>query len=697
LKLSLHCMGGSDKVRLFYGRSPVFKLVNGTGQAAEIRQANPQAFIIGRRYVADFDPNDLYARGADPADEALKFFGLYNRDQALESPDVDAWEGPNEPKCTSPESGEWYGRFEYERAKLLRSIGRRAVVGNFATGVPSLPQDDTDVAKIGDFGWLVRAVVEFGSKLGLHEYGGLDRRLDSYLLYRSVRWLMVWPELYPIPSVFVITEAGTDSTPGNPPGRPWKSKDEEGRQYLTEDQYALYLHRYNAEIRTDRHYSGATIFTGGTLTFGWDDFQVEHDQVIDKLVAMPTVDVPDAPLPKKLKGLVGLHGRADGRMQEADFETVRLARLDAVKLLSSAALEDVDRLMGYNPNMLVLVRLFADFSNRIVSPETFLQSALPEAQAFYAKGVRFFEIHNEPNLTVEGLGRSWNNGSEFSQWFRTVYDTLKQALPLAFFGFPGVSPGKTIAGVRMDEITFLSQAAPAINIADWLGGHFYWQTESERVIDVEAQLQRYNALAKDKLLWATEFSNSNALVDHQSKAQQYLSFYQQITKHDRCAGAFAFVSSASVGFKTEVWRDEQGRQTVIPSIVGNREVVTMAQVLMHYGYTAQTAMDDGTELPPALLTTFEDAVAYWNEHQTMDGFRTPPPAPDWPPVPFRVEATTTIDIYLAPSLSASKWSASPKPAGYKMDVIENANGWLKVHPAPALYVQADKSKLKVIP
>jgi murein DD-endopeptidase MepM/ murein hydrolase activator NlpD len=70
--------------------------------------------------------------------------------------------------------------------------------------------------------------------------------------------------------------------------------------------------------------------------------------------------------------LIGLHGRVGGPMQEPDWAVVKAARVEALKLISLASPDDVDRAHQINPKMLVMVRLFADFRNRVVPPPTLL-------------------------------------------------------------------------------------------------------------------------------------------------------------------------------------------------------------------------------------------------------------------------------------------------------------------------------------
>src|SRR5690606_6780557 len=154
--------------------------------------------------------------------------------------------------------------------------------------------------------------------------------------------------------------------------------------------------------------------------------------------------------------------RADGRMESADFEVVRVSGVRAVKLVSTAAPEDVDQLRSIQPEMFILVRLFADLRFRRVTADEFADWAISDAQPFYARGVKCFEIHNEPNLVAEGWGQSWQNGGEFSDWFLRVYARLKAAYPDAQLGYPGLSPGPQLNGIRLAEDDFRRESEAAL-------------------------------------------------------------------------------------------------------------------------------------------------------------------------------------------------------------------------------------------
>ncbi len=269
--------------------------------------------------------------------------------------------------------------------------------------------------------------------------------------------------------------------------------------------------------------------------------------------------------------LVGLHGRADGPMQEADWSLVQSARIEALKLTSSASPEDVDRARSINPDMFVMVRLFADFRNRLVQAAEFARWVEHDMDRFYDKGVRYFELHNEPNLTPEGFGLSWRSGHDFGQWMLEAMAQLKAKFPEAKLGWPGLSPGPTVEGMRVDDRSFLNSAGDLIGQADWIACHCYWQSE-DMMFSAEGGLgyHAYRERWPGKLLFITEFSNTAPGVDWQVKGNQYLKYYRHLRPHTGLGAAFSFVASASSNFPNEIWRYEDGRSTPIAAIVGRR-------------------------------------------------------------------------------------------------------------------------------
>jgi hypothetical protein len=271
--------------------------------------------------------------------------------------------------------------------------------------------------------------------------------------------------------------------------------------------------------------------------------------------------------------LVGLHGRADGRMQPADFAVVSQARIEAVKLLSTAASEDIDRLRALNPQMFIMVRLFDSFKNRLISADDFASHVVDDMRRFYEKGVRYFEVHNEVNLRDEGWGSSWQTGRDFAAWFLNVCNNLKHAFPEAKFGWPGLSPDGFPMPERTNDMRFLDEAVDAVQAADFVCLHCYWRTEAEMLAPAGGMgWQDYRRRYPEKLLFITEFSNPTSNVTMTVKARQYVRYYEGLRSVPGLGAAFSFVASASASFPHEAWRGEDGRLSEMVTIVGGRSL-----------------------------------------------------------------------------------------------------------------------------
>jgi hypothetical protein len=272
-----------------------------------------------------------------------------------------------------------------------------------------------------------------------------------------------------------------------------------------------------------------------------------------------------------------VHGRADGGdPRPADYEAVRISEVPAVKLMSSAAPEknvDAARAAGAE---FIMVRLFASFDNdRVVKAGDFVSWLMPDVERFYDRGIRFFEIHNEPNLRQEGFGASWQDGIGFAMWFLMVGAALKERFPGVRLGFPGCSPGGDMMGgdgklIKRDQWQFLEVAADAVEAADWIGCHGYWTSRAEMLDEAHGMgWKRFARRWPGKLLLITEFGNA---LPHESKAEkgrQYQEFFTLLADQRSVGAAFGYVVSGS-GWPAWSWVGEDGSLTEIPGIVGAR-------------------------------------------------------------------------------------------------------------------------------
>jgi hypothetical protein len=68
----------------------------------------------------------------------------------------------------------------------------------------------------------------------------------------------------------------------------------------------------------------------------------------------------------------------------------------------------------------------------------------------------------------------------------------------------------------------------------------------------------------------TEFSSTSALLDSQSRTQQYLDYYYSLRTQPGIGAAFAFAVSASANYPFEVWRTEDGGMRIDADALGAR-------------------------------------------------------------------------------------------------------------------------------
>ena len=270
----------------------------------------------------------------------------------------------------------------------------------------------------------------------------------------------------------------------------------------------------------------------------------------------PEEPLPDPdPLPLGQAG-IGLHASADPDITEAEITEFALFRPSIIKVLSFHNPAGLRRLVSDHPDVGWVVRAFLDFGGRSLNPQRFFNDTISDMERTLAilqgKDV-VIELHNEPNVTAEGLGSSWQDGAEFSRWWLRLLRLYRYAFPDYRFIFPGLSPGPGAIGTKDDHVRFLESCREAIAAADGLGVHVYWS----------AYYPMKNALAvlddvvnrfQDKPIWVTEASNNKNGTSATSKAYEYLGFWKELQQRPTVEGVTYFVASAiNPAFKEEVF------------------------------------------------------------------------------------------------------------------------------------------------
>ncbi len=288
------------------------------------------------------------------------------------------------------------------------------------------------------------------------------------------------------------------------------------------------------------------------------------------VLALATTEADVRPFGQCLSGL----GLANPQPLTAlELAVISKSHVEAVKLLTLPNPEQMKRLIETVKQIptikLLVARLFfpvdANSKTRF-SPQVFVNTILAGTTAAYQAGVRYFEIHNEPNLENEGLGWNWANGAEFGSWLMQVTAILRQRFPGSQLGFPGLSPQPNVSD-------FLDGASIAIDQCDWIGVHAYWQTADNSpgsMTGPEGGMywRKFRDRYAGKLLMITEFSNNQRAVDLTEKGRQYASYFQLMRQELNVGAAFAFALSwPGQDANREGWV-VNGRETEIATTVG---------------------------------------------------------------------------------------------------------------------------------
>lgn len=265
---------------------------------------------------------------------------------------------------------------------------------------------------------------------------------------------------------------------------------------------------------------------------------------------------------------MGLHGRNDVFFDELDYQLLQEANIETLKMMSLTDPSVFERIKRENPEIEFIVRLYDDRINADghPTPQEFAARMIPVMERLRPYAVKF-EVGNEPNHVhrYEGWGADDADAQNFNAWFLEVYALLKETHPWAEVGFPALATPNSYHRDR----AWLEFVREAINAADWLGVHCYWQTypdQSSTMFDPERGLcfQYYHQMFPDKPLEITEFDNDNIIWDvppntAEEIARQYVTYYQELFKYPYIRSASSFImSSPDRRWEYFTWRTEDG-------------------------------------------------------------------------------------------------------------------------------------------
>jgi N-acetyl-anhydromuramyl-L-alanine amidase AmpD len=255
---------------------------------------------------------------------------------------------------------------------------------------------------------------------------------------------------------------------------------------------------------------------------------------------------------------------------EQDFEVIRQARIETLKMMSLTNPSVFERLHRENPGLEFIVRLYDDRINRDSrpSPEAFVARAVPIIRSLKPYATKF-EIHNEPNHAdgIEGWGPSDANARSFRAWYLRVLAGLRKACPWARLGFPGLALNHPHR-----DLAWLDVCRDAIEASDWLGCHSYWQHDNMLSDGWGLRFRLYHQRFPDKPIEITEFGNSTPNLPRDEMARQYVRYYQELNRYPYLGSASCFIaSSPDPAWAAFVWLKESGEVLPVVREVGNME------------------------------------------------------------------------------------------------------------------------------
>ncbi len=279
---------------------------------------------------------------------------------------------------------------------------------------------------------------------------------------------------------------------------------------------------------------------------------------------------PPTPVPQNVR--VGLHMRADpGDIPAADIAEAKTLKAGSIKVLDAHSGPSIAKLRIELPNAHFVVRAFLDFGGRFVTPDEFFswtKDNIQRAIAAIGHDNYVIELHNEPNLTPEGLYTSWDGPGGFNSWIKIVLEQYRSLLPGAKFIYPGLSPGWGVSGLRFAHDAWLTQSIATMRLFDGVGVHSYWSNPFP-MAQALAHVKLYEQVSRP--IYITEASRNDDTATIAQRAGEYNTFVKECGKIAGVQSVNYFVSSASNPvFWPECWITEHGgSKGIATAMVGN--------------------------------------------------------------------------------------------------------------------------------
>ncbi len=205
-----------------------------------------------------------------------------------------------------------------------------------------------------------------------------------------------------------------------------------------------------------------------------------------------------------------------------------------------------------------------------LSEGAFLACLMESLPAFVAEGITALELPPWPDSVAGGLGSVWSDGAAYAERFLHLRAELRTRFPALAVGFPALAALTPVAPFPSAALSFLEDAAPAVQVADWVALRTFWRGWDElRSRDGVLRLLPllFDRFSEQRCL-LTVFGALDPGCEAEERGEQVAEFLRLMRQYDRVGGAFATPwRPTTTEERPLAWRTEEGDATPLWSAV----------------------------------------------------------------------------------------------------------------------------------
>ena len=202
----------------------------------------------------------------------------------------------------------------------------------------------------------------------------------------------------------------------------------------------------------------------------------------------------------------------------------------------------IDRLKALKKNGFIVIVVDEEISKANQKPSQYLKSIRADIERCYQTGIRFFQIGKSPNITQNGMNSVWRSAGEFSNWWIDVCSPLTELFPDIRLGYPSLTQGRAVPGIKFDSKQFLLESSEAIEFSDWIGFEYIWQSRQELMRLIEQnELLTASKIAPSKARIITGYGQVDYLLSKDEQKQNYSEFEKWVKENDLADYLFKIV------------------------------------------------------------------------------------------------------------------------------------------------------------